>query len=87
MSCGENCKCGEKKIEVKEAPVTPIMQYFAWGHLPFGHLQDISRKVAELAIAMEQALPAGPEKTTGLRKLLEAKDCFMRVAMQLEKKA
>jgi hypothetical protein len=27
---------------------------------------------------MENTLPDGPEKTTGLRKLLEAKDCFVR---------
>jgi hypothetical protein len=28
-------------------------------------------------------LPAGPEKSTGLRKLLEAKDAFVRAALDL----
>jgi hypothetical protein len=27
---------------------------------------------------MNDALPDGPEKSAGLRKLLEAKDCFVR---------
>lgn len=78
MSCGGNCNCKTKKVE------NPIMRYFAWGHLPFGHLQDISRKVSELATAMERDLPEGPEKSAGLRKLLEAKDCFVRAALEIE---
>jgi hypothetical protein len=27
---------------------------------------------------MEEMLPDGPEKSAGMRKLLEAKDCFVR---------
>jgi hypothetical protein len=27
---------------------------------------------------MEETLPDGPEKSAGMRKLLEAKDCFVR---------
>ncbi|PRY56421.1 hypothetical protein B0I28_10970 [Glycomyces artemisiae] len=30
---------------------------------------------------MIAALPDGPELTAGLRKLLEAKDCFVRAAL------
>lgn len=55
----------------------PIMQYFAYAHLP-KPLFDVSRQVAELAEAMDKSLPDGPEKSAGLRKLLEAKDCFVR---------
>ena len=29
---------------------------------------------------MEAELPDGPEKSAGMRKLLEAKDCFVRCA-------
>ncbi len=29
----------------------------------------------------DSTLPEGPELTAGLRKLLEAKDCFVRAAM------
>jgi hypothetical protein len=31
---------------------------------------------------MESILPAGAEKSAGLRKLLEAKDCFVRAQIQ-----
>jgi hypothetical protein len=34
-----------------------------------------------LAEAMIVELPDGPELTAGLRKLLEAKDCFVRAAL------
>ena len=30
---------------------------------------------------MDEKLAEGPEKTTGLRKLLEAKDCFIRAQL------
>ncbi|AWY08306.1 hypothetical protein HOT49_gp026 [Erwinia phage vB_EamM_Alexandra] len=54
-----------------------IMQYFAYAHLP-PHLQAVSKPFALLAQEMDQNLPNGPEKSTGLRKLLEAKDCMVR---------
>ena len=57
-----------------------IYQYFAWAHLPES-LQGISRPCAELAARMVDAVPDGPELTAGLRKLLEAKDCFVRAKL------
>lgn len=54
-----------------------IVKYFEYGHLP-DHLQSVSAPICELAEIMEAMLPDGPEKSTGLRKLLEAKDCFVR---------
>ncbi|GAA0719788.1 hypothetical protein Drose_06085 [Dactylosporangium roseum] len=59
---------------------THLLRYFSYGHLP-QHLQTVSRPCADLAQAMVQALPDGPELTAGLRKLLEAKDCFVRAAL------
>lgn len=56
------------------------MRYFAWAHLP-AHLQAVSRPIGELAEAMDRDLPDGAEKSAGLRKLLEAKDCFVRAAL------
>ena len=41
-------------------------------------LRDVAEACREFAIEMDRDLPEGPEKTTGLRKLLEAKDCFLR---------
>jgi hypothetical protein len=62
--------------------VTPsILKYFAFGHLP-PHLQEVSRPIGELADTMTRELPPGPELSAGLRKLLEAKDCFVRAALE-----
>lgn len=57
-----------------------IARYFEWEHLPHD-LQAVSRPCAELAARMIETLPDGPELTAGLRKLLEAKDCFVRAAL------
>lgn len=61
-------------------PSTTI-KYFAYGHLP-PHLQAVSKPIGELAEKMEAELPDGPEKSAGMRKLLEAKDCFVRAALE-----
>ncbi len=56
---------------------SPIMKYFKYDHLP-EHLQKISKLIGEMTEKMDRELPDGPEKSAGLRKLLEAKDCFVR---------
>ena len=61
-----------------------ILRYFAWQHLP-ERLQAVSRPFGELAEHMADTLPGGPELTAGLRKLLEAKDCAVRAALDLPK--
>jgi len=55
----------------------PILVYFKYDHLP-EKLQNISKPFADLANEMATQLPSGPEVSAGLRKLLEAKDCFVR---------
>ena len=60
-------------------PSTTI-QWFKWEHLPL-MLQDVSKPIAELASLMEKELNDGPEKSAGMRKLLEAKDCFVRAKL------
>lgn len=57
-----------------------LYKFFAYAHLPIG-LQGISRPCCELAGQMITTIPDGPELTAGLRKLLEAKDCFVRAAL------
>lgn len=59
---------------------TAVAKHFTYAHLP-SHLQAISKPCHNLAEAMLQELPDGPELTAGLRKLLEAKDCFVRAAL------
>lgn len=63
-------------------PSTTI-QYFEYQHLP-EKLQGVSKMVYDLAHNMEVLLPDGPEKSAGMRKLLEAKDCFVRSYLDLK---
>lgn len=57
-------------------------KYFAFTHLP-PKLQAVSKPIGELAMSLELMLPDGPEKSAGMRKLLEAKDCFVRCALDM----
>lgn len=54
-----------------------LLQFFEYKHLP-EHLQAISRPFGDLAAWIEATLPDNPERTTALRKTLEAKDCAVR---------
>ena len=57
-----------------------LLQLFEYAHLP-EHLQLISKPFGELAKHLQATLPDNPEKTTALRKLLEAKDCAVRAVL------
>ncbi|NIL76789.1 HK97 family phage prohead protease [Rhodococcus sp. B10] len=57
-----------------------LLDLFEHAHLP-PHLQAVSAPLSVLAYQMAHTLDSGPEMTTGLRKLLEAKDCFVRQAV------
>lgn len=62
--------------------VTLLMRYFEFSHLPDGVLRETSQRCYELAWDMYNDIKlSGPELTVGLRKLLEAKDCFVRSAL------
>jgi hypothetical protein len=61
---------------------TAILRYFEYAHLP-ERLQRVSAPLGVLAREMADMLPDGPELTAGLRKLLEAKDCLVRAALDL----
>lgn len=63
---------------------THLLRYFEYAHLPT-RLQAVSKPCADLANELVDALPDGPELTAGLRKLLEAKDCFVRAALDTPK--
>lgn len=54
-----------------------IIKYFEYENLP-KNLKEISKSIYKLAHEMDLALPPSAEKSAGLRKLLEAKDCFVR---------
>ena len=57
-----------------------MMQFFTYSHLP-EKMQEVSKAFAELAQSMDELLPENAEKTTALRKLLEAKDCAVRATI------
>lgn len=57
-----------------------LIQYFRYDHLP-QKLQNLSAPFGELALEIDEIIPDGPEKTAGLRKLLEAKDCIVRAGV------
>lgn len=57
-----------------------LIQFFSYEHLPI-HLQKISRPFCDLALYIDSNLPDNTEKSTALRKILEAKDCAVRAAI------
>jgi hypothetical protein len=59
---------------------TNVDKYFTFAHLP-KYLQTVAQPITELAQFMNETLPDGAEKSVGMRKLLEAKDCFVRAAL------
>ena len=91
LAGGESCeKCvhSTNRLVIVESgpphepygPQEPIMQFFAWGHLP-PHLQSVSRPFGELAGIIANTLPQSPERTVALRKLLESKDAAVRAKL------
>lgn len=58
-----------------------MMKWFEFAHLP-ADLRAVSKPCADLAALIDATLPEGAEKTAGLRKLLEAKDCFVRAQIE-----
>ena len=72
---------GETPVAPARHPATvQLLSFFRYDHLS-GDLRETSRLCAELAHDLVERLPDGPELTAGLRKLLEAKDCFVRQAL------
>jgi hypothetical protein len=58
----------------------PIIQFFAYEHLR-DDLQGVSRPFGELATLIVDTLPRNAERSTALRKLLEAKDAAVRASI------
>ena len=58
-----------------------MLRFFKWGHLP-PDLASVSQPFCILAQNMVDTLPCNPERSAGLRKLLEAKDCAVRAHLE-----
>lgn len=61
-------------------PKRLALRWFKYEHLP-EDLQEIAHPIRDLADTLYEALGAGAERSAGFRKLLEAKDCFVRQAI------
>lgn len=62
--------------------VRDLMQFFSYDHLP-EPLRTVSALCADTAVRVLDNVNDSAELTAGLRKLLEAKDCFVRAALPL----
>ena len=65
---------------IELAKQDPIMQFFAYNHLP-DDVRSTSSMFANVAIEIVQFLPRNAERTVALRKLLEAKDAAVRAKL------
>ena len=65
----------------RTVPPSPILRWFDYEHLR-PPLAAVSSWFHALAHDIERDLPAGAEKSTALRKLLEAKDAAVRAAIE-----
>lgn len=72
----------QRVLDGRHPGTVHLARYFDHGHLR-EDLRPISASVAVLAEQVIATLPDGPELTAGLRKLLEAKDCFVRAALDV----
>lgn len=57
-----------------------IFKFFEYEHLP-PHLQEVSKVFCDAALWMKENLDPSAERSAGLRKLLEAKDCAVRARL------
>jgi hypothetical protein len=59
----------------------PMLHFFSFAHLPANlpdHVQVTSKLFDDMARHIVETLPAGHNRTVGLRKLLESKKCIVR---------
>ena len=58
-----------------------ILRYFVYDHLPPGKPREVAARCSELAWDLAADIESSAELVAGLRKLLEAKDCFVRAVL------
>jgi len=58
-----------------------MMKWLSYHHLP-PELQECVKAYRELGESICAAIPAGPERTVALRKLVESKDCAVRAIIE-----
>jgi len=68
-----------------ETPSQRILKFFNDDHIITPLSMGVEELTHCLAHSIDELLPDCAEKTVGLRKLLEAKDCFVRAATEQQK--
>lgn len=63
--------------------VEQVLRYFEFEHLRAGELRDTSQMFHALAHELADRLPAVPQTTVALNKLLESKDAAVRASLDL----
>lgn len=66
-----------KNLNDASVPVQHLLRFFQSDHLDDA-VREPAALCAQVARHMARTLPNNPETVAGLRKLLEAKDCFVR---------
>lgn len=66
----------------KPRPPHAILRWFRAGAHITGPLKDVSSRCEKLALEIDALVADSAEKSAGMRKLLEAKDCFVRAAIE-----
>jgi hypothetical protein len=64
-------------LTIEVVPAERLLKFFAYDHLR-ADLQLVSMPFSMIARRLVETIPAGPERTVALRKLLEAKDAAVR---------
>lgn len=62
----------------RDAKTYHLAGLFRWDHLSDEAAREVSRDCHDIAQRMVNCLQDGEELWAGLRKLVEAKDCFVR---------
>lgn len=63
--------------------MTTLIKYFGYEHLAHTRTREIAQLISILANRLEEEIPESAEKTVGMRKLLESKDCFVRSVLDI----
>ena len=59
---------------------SPILRFFYYNKFE-DRSHSVESNFLDLALTLEEHVPDSAEKSAGLRKLLEARDCFVRATM------
>ena len=70
----------EHRAEERSISEEPLLRYFSHEYFPQAP-QVISAAFSKLAFTAAESVTPSVERNAGMRKLLEAKDCFIRAAL------